>query len=53
MLDTEDALSTTLQPVSALPEMAAAGEKPPAPVVNADPYSGPAYTTMMAQAAPK
>jgi len=52
-LDAEDALSTTLQPVSALPEMAAAGEKPPAPVVNADPYSGPAYATMMAQAAPK
>ena len=52
-LDAEDALSTTLQPVSALPEMAAAGEKPPAPVVNADPYSGPAFATMMAQAAPK
>ncbi len=52
-LDAEDALSTTLQPVSALPEMAAAGEKPPAPVVNADPYGGPAFTAMMAQAAPK
>jgi hypothetical protein len=43
MLDSEDALSSTLQPVAALPEMAAAGEKPPAPVVNPDPYAGPAF----------
>ncbi|HMF43926.1 MAG TPA: hypothetical protein VKQ32_24805 [Polyangia bacterium] len=42
-LDNEDALSSQLQPVAALPEMAAAGEKPPAPVVNPDPYSGPAF----------
>jgi hypothetical protein len=42
-LDNEDALSTTLQPVAALPEMAAAGEKPPAPVVNPDPYGGPPF----------
>ncbi|HXU01014.1 MAG TPA: hypothetical protein VN903_08485 [Polyangia bacterium] len=53
VLDNEDALSTTLQPVAALPEMMAAGEKPPAPVINPEPYSGPAYTTMMAQASAK
>jgi hypothetical protein len=46
VLDNEDALSTTLQPVAALPEMVAAGEKPPAPVVNADPYGGPAFATL-------
>lgn len=50
-LDNEDAVSTTLQPVAALPEMTAAGEKPPAPVPNPDPYGGPAYATMTAQAA--
>jgi hypothetical protein len=49
-LDNEDALSTTLQPVAALPEMMAAGEKPPAPVVNADPYGGPAFAAMTATA---
>jgi hypothetical protein len=43
VLDNEDAMSTTLQPVAALPEMAAAGEKPPTPVVNSDPYGGPAF----------
>jgi len=43
VLDNEDSMSTTLQPVAALPEMAAAGEKAPAPVVNADPYGGPAF----------
>jgi len=43
LLDNEDALSSQLQPVAALPEMAAAGEKPPAPVINPDPYAGPAY----------
>ena len=43
VLDNEDAMSSTLQPVAALPEMMAAGEKPPAPVVNADPYGGPAF----------
>jgi hypothetical protein len=43
VLDNEDAMSTTLQPVAALPEMAAAGEKPPTPVVNADAYGGPAF----------
>ena len=43
ILDSEDALSTTLQPVAALPEMAAAGEKPPTPVPNPDPYSGPPF----------
>ena len=42
-LDNEDALSSQLQPVAALPEMAAAGEKPPTPVVNPDPYGGPAF----------
>jgi len=42
-LDNEDALSSQLQPVAALPEMAAAGEKPPAPVINPDAYSGPAF----------
>jgi hypothetical protein len=50
-LDNEDALSSTLQPVAALPEMVAAGEKAPPPVVNPDPYGGPAYATMTAQAA--
>lgn len=49
-LDTEDATATTLQPVAALPEMMAAGEKPPAPVVNPDPYGGPAFAAMMATA---
>src|SRR5262245_48249583 len=43
ILDNEDALSSTLQPVAALPEMVAAGEKPPTPVVNPDAYAGPAY----------
>jgi hypothetical protein len=43
VLDNEDAMSTTLQPVAALPEMAAAGEQPPTPVVNSDPYGGPAF----------
>jgi hypothetical protein len=51
VLDSEDAMSTTLQPVAALPEMTAAGEKPPAPVPSPDPYGGPAYATMTAQAA--
>jgi hypothetical protein len=51
VLDNEDAMSNTLQPVAALPEMAAAGEKAPTPVVNVDPYGGPAYATMTAQAA--
>jgi hypothetical protein len=43
ILDGEDAMSTTLQPVAALPEMAAAGEKAPTPVPNPDPYSGPPF----------
>ena len=43
VLDNEDAMSTTLQPVAALPEMAAAGEKPPTPVANMDAYAGPAF----------
>jgi len=43
ILDNEDAMSSTLQPVAALPEMLAAGEKQPAPVVNADAYGGPAF----------
>jgi hypothetical protein len=51
VLDNEDALSSTLQPVAALPEMAATGEKAPPPVANPDPYGGPAYATMTAQAA--
>jgi len=51
VLDNEDAISTTLQPVAALPEMLAAGERPPAPVANPDAYGGPAYTVMTAQAA--
>jgi hypothetical protein len=50
-LDNEDALSSQLQPVAALPEMAAAGEKPPAPVMNPDPYGGPSFATMTATAA--
>ena len=40
-LDVEDALSASLQPVAALPELAA-GEAPPAPVPNPSPYAGPA-----------
>ena len=51
VLDNEDAMSTTLQPVAALPEMTAAGEKPPAPVPNPEPYGGPAYATLTVQAA--
>lgn len=43
ILDNEDAMSSTLQPLEALPEMAAAGEKAPAPVVNTEAYGGPAY----------
>jgi hypothetical protein len=43
ILDEEDAMSSTLQPVAALPEMVAAGEKPPAPVANPAPYGGPAF----------
>lgn len=50
VLDNEDAMSTTLQPVAALPEMTAAGEKPPAPVPNADPYTGPTFAVMTATA---
>jgi hypothetical protein len=50
VLDNEDAISMTLQPVAALPEMTAAGEKAPAPVANVDPYGGPAYAAMTAQA---
>jgi hypothetical protein len=41
-LDGEDSLSVSLQPVSALPEMVAAGEQAPAPVPNPSPYGGPA-----------
>ena len=41
-LDGEDSLSVSLQPVSALPEMIAAGEQAPAPVPNPSPYGGPA-----------
>ncbi len=40
-LDAEDSLSVSLQPVSALPEMIAAGEAPPAPVPNPTAYAGP------------
>ena len=43
ILDNEDAMSSTLQPLEALPEMAAAGEKAPAPVANPDAYGGPAF----------
>jgi hypothetical protein len=50
VLDGEDAMSTTLQPVAALPEMAAAGEKPPEPVVNSDAYAGPTFAVMTATA---
>ena len=35
-------LSHSLQPVSALPEMIAAGESVPTPVPNPAPYAGPA-----------
>jgi hypothetical protein len=50
VLDNEDAMSSTLQPVAALPEMAATGEQAPPPIANPDPYGGPAYATMTAQA---
>ena len=43
ILDNEDAMSSTLQPLEALPEMAAAGEKPPAAVANPEAYAGPAF----------
>jgi hypothetical protein len=39
-LDNEYALSATLQPVGALPEMLAAGETPPPPVENPAAYAG-------------
>jgi hypothetical protein len=43
ILDNEDAMSSTLQPLEALPEMAAAGEKAPTPVANPEAYGGPAF----------
>jgi hypothetical protein len=39
-LDAEEALSGSFQPAAVMPEMVAAGERPPAPVANPAPYSG-------------
>lgn len=39
-LDAEYALAASVQPAAALPEMLAAGERPPAPVENTAPYAG-------------
>jgi hypothetical protein len=39
-LDAEDALSGSMQPAAPMPEMLAAGERPPAPVPNPNPYAG-------------
>jgi hypothetical protein len=40
LLDSEDAMSSSLQPAAALPEMLAAGEKAPEPIVNPARYAG-------------
>jgi hypothetical protein len=40
LLDNEDAMSASLQPTGALPEMIAAGERPPEPVPNPNRYTG-------------
>ena len=40
LLDSEDAMSSSLQPTAALPEMLAAGEKAPDPIVNPARYAG-------------
>ena len=40
LLDAEDAMSSSLQPTAALPEMVAAGEQAPDPVVNPQRYAG-------------
>jgi len=40
LLDSEDAMSSSLQPTAALPEMVAAGEKAPDPIVNPERYAG-------------
>jgi len=43
-LGDEDALSASLQPPSALPEMAQPGDPKPVPVANLSPYAGPGPT---------
>ena len=40
LLDAEDAMSSSIQPTAALPEMVAAGEKAPDPIVNPERYAG-------------
>ena len=40
LLDSEDAMSSSLQPTAALPEMVAAGEKAPDAIVNPQRYAG-------------
>jgi hypothetical protein len=40
LLDAEDAMSSSLQPTAALPEMIAAGEQPPEPIANPARYAG-------------
>ena len=42
VLDAEDAMCGSLQPASVMPEMVAAGERPPAPVANPASYVGAA-----------
>jgi hypothetical protein len=42
LLDSEDAMSSSLQPAAALPEMLAAGKKAPEPIVNPARYAGQA-----------
>jgi hypothetical protein len=43
-LDAEEALSGSFQPAAVMPEMVAAGERPPAPVANPAPYAGASPT---------
>jgi hypothetical protein len=43
-LGDEDALSASLQPMAALPEMAQPGDPKPTPVANLSPYAGPGPT---------
>lgn len=40
LLDSEDALSSSLQPTAALPEMVATGDTPPDPIANPERYAG-------------
>jgi len=46
VIEKEDVQSASLQPATALPELAAAGERPPAPVPNPAGYEGAAPTRL-------